>query len=175
MIFPFVFAHDLEPAAGSELAFSTLPVAFGAMGGGAILAAVFFPLLFMAAFSSSIAGMKVLTTTLRDEFGFTLPRAVVIVALGMLVLGAPSALSYSAVNLSVAGEPVLDLVDRVGGTYVVVLLGVVTGALIATTARRRAEPFFPGRYGRRVESYVTLVGVVLPLVVIPLVLATLIW
>jgi neurotransmitter:Na+ symporter, NSS family len=175
MIFPIVFAHGLEPAAGSELAFSTLPLAFEAMGGGALFAAVFFPLLFVAAFSSSIAGMKVLTTTLRDEFSFTLPRAVIVVAVGMLILGTPSALSYSAFDLSVAGEPVLDLVDRMGGTYVVVVLGVVTGAAIAWSVHRREEPLFPGRIGSKVERAVVVVGRVLPFVAFPLVVATLLW
>lgn len=34
MIFPFVFTHGLDPAAGSQLAFSTLPRVFEGMAWG---------------------------------------------------------------------------------------------------------------------------------------------
>ncbi|MBS1202854.1 MAG: transporter, partial [Chromatiaceae bacterium] len=41
-IFPVVFAHGLEPAAGPGLVFKTLPIAFGEMPGGSFFGALFF-------------------------------------------------------------------------------------------------------------------------------------
>jgi neurotransmitter:Na+ symporter, NSS family len=59
MIFPFVFTYGMDPGAGSELAFSTLPLVFQEMSGGAWLAMAFFFMFFAAAFSSCLAGLKV--------------------------------------------------------------------------------------------------------------------
>ncbi len=54
-IFPIVFANGLDPAAGPGLVFVTLPLAFGHMGGGLVIGALFFLLLTFAALTSSIS------------------------------------------------------------------------------------------------------------------------
>ena len=56
IIFPIVFTYNLDPStAGPGLIFQTLPIAFGAMPGGEIIAILFFILLFFAAITSSIS------------------------------------------------------------------------------------------------------------------------
>ena len=55
VIFPIVFANNLEPAAGPGLIFQTLPIAFGQMQGGVFIGTLFFVLLLFAAWSSSIS------------------------------------------------------------------------------------------------------------------------
>ena len=54
-IFPIIFAYGLEPAAGPELLFITMPLAFGQIPGGMIIGGAFFFLLFIAALTSSIS------------------------------------------------------------------------------------------------------------------------
>ncbi|MFO7603369.1 MAG: sodium-dependent transporter [Gammaproteobacteria bacterium] len=54
-IFPIVFTYQLDPASGPGLIFQTLPLAFGAMPGGAFFGFLFFILLFFAAWSSAIS------------------------------------------------------------------------------------------------------------------------
>lgn len=54
-IFPIVFANGLNPSAGPGLVFVTLPVAFGAMPGGALIGTAFFVLLAIAALTSSVS------------------------------------------------------------------------------------------------------------------------
>ena len=54
-IFPLVFAHGIEPGAGPGLMFVSLPIAFGAMPGGAVFGAMFFVLVAIAAWSSAIS------------------------------------------------------------------------------------------------------------------------
>ena len=50
IIFPMVFTYNLDPSnAGPGLIFQTLPIAFGSMPGGDIIATLFFILLFFAA------------------------------------------------------------------------------------------------------------------------------
>ncbi len=54
-IFPLVFANGLEAAKGPGLMFVTLPIAFGHMPGGIIFGTLFFLLVSVAAWSSSIS------------------------------------------------------------------------------------------------------------------------
>lgn len=54
-IFPLVFANSLEPNSGPGLMFVTLPIAFGNMTGGLIFGTMFFALVVIAAWSSSIS------------------------------------------------------------------------------------------------------------------------
>jgi neurotransmitter:Na+ symporter, NSS family len=130
MIFPFVFSHGLDPGAGSELAFSTLPRVFEAIVGGAWLAMAFFFMFFAAAFSSCLAGLKVIIAAFAEELHLSNARAVAATGALMLGLGLPSALSFSPVQLSVAGMPFLDFMDQFGGTNVVIASGVVGAGLL---------------------------------------------
>ena len=130
MIFPFVFTHGLDPGAGSELAFSTLPRVFEEMAIGAGLAVAFFGMFFMAAFSSCLAGLKVIIAAFAEEGRLSNPRAVAATGALMLGLGLPSALSFSPVQLTVAGMPFLDFMDQFGGTNIVVASGVIGAGLL---------------------------------------------
>jgi NSS family neurotransmitter:Na+ symporter len=55
IIFPLVFANNLQPTAGPSLIFRTLPLAFGQLPGGGLIGALFFLLLLFAAFTSVIS------------------------------------------------------------------------------------------------------------------------
>jgi len=55
VIFPIVFANNLEPGVGPGLIFKTLPIAFGQMEAGILVGTLFFILLVFAALSSSIS------------------------------------------------------------------------------------------------------------------------
>lgn len=55
IIFPIVFSHGLEPAAGPGLMFQTLPIAFGSLPGGSLIGTVFFILVMVAAWTSAIS------------------------------------------------------------------------------------------------------------------------
>lgn len=130
MIFPFVFTHDLDPGQGSQLAFSTLPRAFDGLAWGALLAIAFFVLFFIAAFSSSLAGMKVIQTAVAEELRRP-PRSAVVLVVGvMLVLGLPSALSFTPLQVSIGGMAFLDWVDQYVGGQVILLSGVLGAGLL---------------------------------------------
>ena len=58
VIFPIVFANGMDPASGPGLVFQSLPVAFGQMPGGVIVATIFFVLLTFAAWTSAISLME---------------------------------------------------------------------------------------------------------------------
>jgi neurotransmitter:Na+ symporter, NSS family len=124
MIFPFVFTYGLDPGEGSQLAFSTLPRAFEAMTWGAPLAIAFFGLFFVAAFSSSTAGLKVILSAVAEEFRLRHTPAVLLVAGIMLVMAIPSALSFTPLELSIGDTRFLDWVDQNVGGQVILFSGI---------------------------------------------------
>lgn len=136
MIFPVVFSHGIDPAQGSKLAFRALPEAFRQITGGVWLALAFFFLFFAAALSSSLAGMKVVVASLAERFGMSTLRSVVLATSGLLILGLPSALSYTPAGLSVGGKPLLDVIDQIAGTNTVLISGVTGAGLLCWTISR---------------------------------------
>ncbi|MDZ7781932.1 MAG: hypothetical protein U5K56_02955 [Halioglobus sp.] len=69
----------------------------------------------MAAFSSSLAGLKVVVAAVAEEFRLYNTMAVTLVTCVMLLLGTASALSFTPLDWRIAGEPILEMIDRGGG------------------------------------------------------------
>ncbi len=72
-IFPIVFASGLSPAQGPGLVFVTMPVAFGGMAIGHVVGAIFFLLLFVAAFTSTIAMLEPIISYMEERFNRARP------------------------------------------------------------------------------------------------------
>ena len=130
-VFSIVFTFGLAPDAGSQLSFTAFPAIFDHLAGGRVLGAVFFGLLFAAAFSSCYSALMVAIAPLRDEFRLSASKAAALTVGVTLALGLPSALSFTPAGLAPGGTPVLDWVDRLAGSGVVVALGIGGAALIA--------------------------------------------
>lgn len=162
LIFPFVFTYGFDPGAGSQLAFDTLPRVFDEMQGGAWLAMVFFLLFFAAAFSSCLAGLKVVIAAFSQEFRMGDTRAVLAVGCLMIFLGLPSALSFTPVKLSVMGMPFLDFMDQFGGTNIVVTSGVIGAGLFCWCVPRSRIAYALGAKSRWWEYRIFIVGRSLP-------------
>lgn len=125
IIFPLVFTSGLDPAAGVNLAFVTLPSAFIRIQFGMMLGALFFLMLFAAALTSAVSMLEVPVAALMDSYDCPRRRATLLVVAAIMLLGLPSALSYTALKFSVFGMPFLDLADYVFGT-----IGLIAAALI---------------------------------------------
>ena len=166
MIFPFVFTYGLDPGEGSQLAFTTLPRVFEHMAWGWPVAMAFFCLFFLAAFSSSLAGLKVVVSAVAEEARTTNARAVLCVGLLMLVLGLPSALSFTPLAWTIGGMPVLDWVDQIVGTRVVLFSGVFGAALFCWFVRPMRLRHALGATSRWWEWRVYTVGRWLPVIVL---------
>lgn len=138
MIFPIVFTFGLNPGEGTELAFTTLPLAFGSLGGGTVLAAVFFWLFFLAAISSCIASMMVIKAALREELRLTDGWAAIAGFLLLLPLGVLSALSFTPLGFQVLGRPFLEVLDLFTANQVVIISGLAGGAIISWSIPRHA-------------------------------------
>jgi len=68
IIVPAAVTFGLDLAGGPPLTFVTVPRIFGHIAGGSAFAALFFGLLFFAAFLSAVAGLEVVVAMLMDEF-----------------------------------------------------------------------------------------------------------
>lgn len=95
IIFPIVFEHHLMPGAGPSLIFQTLPIAFGKMIYGSVIATLFFLMLFFAAFSSVIALLEPSISWLMETRNITRARAVTISASFCWILSLGTIASFS--------------------------------------------------------------------------------
>jgi NSS family neurotransmitter:Na+ symporter len=87
MIFPIVFAYDLDPAQGPGLIFVTLSTAFGVMPGGAVIGAIFFILVFLAALSSSLSMLEVCVSRFSEDDSVSRSKASVLTGIAIFFVG----------------------------------------------------------------------------------------
>lgn len=136
VIFPAVFAFNMEPAAGPGLIFITLPVVFEQMPMGNIIAILFFLLIAIAAITSTISLMEVSIAFVMENFNLKRKGATVGVTIGLFLLAIPSVLSFGSwEHIQVAGKGFFDLFDfiasniflPVGGILLCIYAGWVLG------------------------------------------------
>jgi NSS family neurotransmitter:Na+ symporter len=94
-VFPVLFAHGLDPAAGPGLVFVTLPLAFARMPFGGQAAFAFYALLFVAALASAISMMELGSAALTRSYGWRRGRAAAVLLAGCFVAGLASVLSFN--------------------------------------------------------------------------------
>ena len=95
VVFPLVFANNLDPADGPGLVFVTLPLAFGQMPGGAFFATLFFVLLTFAAWTSSLGMMEPAVAWLVEHKHRSRVEAAGIVGAIIWAVGFASVLSFN--------------------------------------------------------------------------------
>lgn len=94
MIFPAIFALGLKPHQGPSLLFNTAPILFNYIPGGYWFRILFFILLALAALTSTISLLEVITAYFVDEFKLNRKMIAIIGGAISLLLGIPSALSF---------------------------------------------------------------------------------
>lgn len=113
MIFPMVFAFDLEPGAGVGLTMITLPNVFNYIAGGRVIGTLFYVGFYFAALSSAIGLAEAIIAVVMDRFALTRKKAVAAVMGIIIVIGCGSIL--------IPGF--LDNVDIVTSNYLLVISG----------------------------------------------------
>ncbi|HSL17347.1 MAG TPA: sodium-dependent transporter [Methylomirabilota bacterium] len=116
MIFPALFALGQQPDAGPALIFNVLPAVFEVMAGGVVIGAVFFCLLSVAALTSTVSLLEVVSAYFIDELGWSRRRTVWTAAAITLLVGVPAALAWVGTSpwatVSLLGlEGVFSLMD----------------------------------------------------------------
>ncbi len=116
MIFPIL--GGAPKSAGPGLVFVALTHQFQAMPAGTVVAVIFFALLAIAALTSTVSLLEVVTSFMVDEWGLSRRGAVLTAGSAIALLGIPSALSLGGVEslthiytLGGKGQGFLDLMN----------------------------------------------------------------
>ncbi|MDD1679359.1 MAG: sodium-dependent transporter [Methanomicrobiales archaeon] len=126
VIFPVVFTFGLAPTAGAELAFTTLPRAFEVMPFGQLFGLAFFVLLFFAALTSAVSMLEVPTASVMEATRWNRRKTIGVLIAIILLVGIPSALSYSSVDFRFQGIRWLDVMDDTIGTMGLIMTAILT-------------------------------------------------
>lgn len=94
-VFPVLFAHGLDPAAGPGLVFVALPLAFAHMPFGAAAALAFYVLLFVAALASAISMIELAAAPLTRSLGWSRRRAAATTGLACFAAGLITVFSFN--------------------------------------------------------------------------------
>ncbi len=135
IIFPIVFANHLKPGAGPSLIFKILPLAFKHLPYGSVIAALFFLMLFFAAFSSVIAVIEPSIAWLIENCRMSRAKAVLISGgvCWLLSLGTIASFSYPK-HLHIFGKSFFQIIDFVTAGIMLpiggLLLAIFTGWLL---------------------------------------------
>lgn len=114
IIFPACFAYGINPGAGPELIFITLPNVFIQMPGGRIWGTFFFLFMTFAAFSTIIAVFENIIACCMDKWNISRKRSALINGVIILIASLPAVFGYniwSSFQPRGAGSTVLDLED----------------------------------------------------------------
>lgn len=131
-IFPAVFAFGIAPEAGAGLVFITLPLIFEQMTGGYFFALIFFLLLSIAALTSTISVLEVVTAYLAEELNLGRKKATLLAASSIAVLGVACTMSQGPWSaISVGNKNLFDLLEMIsanimlplGGLLIVIFVG----------------------------------------------------
>ena len=126
VIFPAVFAFNMEPNAGPGLIFITLPAVFEQMPLGNIVSVLFFILIAIAAITSTISLMEVSIAFVMETFKLERKKATVGVTIGLFILAIPSVLSFGVwEHIQVGGRGFFDLFDFIASNIFLPIGGIL--------------------------------------------------
>lgn len=114
IIFPACFAYGINPGAGPELIFITLPNVFVQMPGGRFWGALFFLFMTFAAFSTIIGVFENIIASCMDKWEISRKKSSLINGIIILISSVPAVLGYNVwkgFQPRGAGSTILDLED----------------------------------------------------------------
>ncbi len=143
MIVPACYAFSGgDPAAlgqGPGLMFGVLPKVFNNMPGGSIIGVVFFLMVLLAAFTSSISLMETVVSTIQDKWKIERKLTCLIVLGISLLLGLPSCLGYSIWDsVKILGMQILDLFDFITNSMMMPIIALATAIFVGFVLKPKA-------------------------------------
>ncbi|MDC0865556.1 sodium-dependent transporter [bacterium] len=131
-IFTTVFALGANPAEGPGLIFVVLPSIFPQIAGGAVWGTLFFILLFMAALTSAISILEVVTAYFIDQKGWSRKKATIQFGSIITIVGIFCSLSLGGgINITgFLGMPFFDFMDYLSAKYMLPIGGMFTAIFI---------------------------------------------
>lgn len=130
-IFPAVFTFGIAPSEGPSLVFLTLPNVFAQLPAGYFIAIAFFAMLLIAAITSAISILEMMTAYAIEEFRISRRAAIVYISAGVFLLAVLSALSQvKDLNISLFGLNIFDFLDTLSSNYLLTLGGLFTALFV---------------------------------------------
>lgn len=127
VIFPAAFTFGIQPEAGNELAFVTLPMLFDKMAGGYFFCLIFFLLLTIAALTSSISLLEAPVLFLTEELHLSRKKATIYSAIATFVLCVISSESlHDGTPLKIFGFSVFSALDMISSNFLMTIGGLLT-------------------------------------------------
>ena len=132
MIFPAVFAFNINPAEGPGLVFIVLPNIFEQMAGGYFFSILFFLLLAIAALTSTVSVLEVVVAYFSEELNMSRRKATIIAATAISIVGIFATLSFGPLdNALIFGRTIFDWFDYLsanillplGAIFIVLFVG----------------------------------------------------
>ena len=149
IIFPAVFSFGMQPTEGPSLVFKVLPNVFQQMPLGTLWSILFYALLFIAAITSLISLLEVVTAYIYENTSLTRRKAAFIVTGLVSVLGVFASMSFGLLqDVTLFGKTFFDLLDfvtasillPVGGFFISIFVGWFLDKRIIATELRIKHP-----------------------------------
>lgn len=140
IIFPAVMTFGLadHQLAGSALVFVTLPEIFAQMGGTQFWSTLFFLLLTVAAFTSTISLAEVSVAFMECHFKMKRVKACVVVILPLFVLSSICSLSVGPwSDFTICGKTIFDFLDAVATNIMLPVSGILLCVYMGWVAPRK--------------------------------------
>lgn len=169
-IFLAVFAFGIDPAHGPTLVFITLPNIFAQIPGGYLWAILFFLLLSVAAFTSTISLVEVIVAYLSEEFKLSRTKAIAIAACGIAILGIFASLSLGVwSDVHIFGLSFFDFLDSLTAKILMPLGGLLISLFAGWVMKKDlmlAELSNNGKYKTAYfKAYIFLVRYLTPIAI----------
>lgn len=148
-IFPAVFAFGIDPTSGPGLIFVTLPNVFGQMPGGQLCGTLFFFLVLIAAVTSAMSLLEVVTAFMMDCFRIGRALCTVLISVLIMILGVFCSLSLGIMaDFTVFGKSVFDLMDFIASNLLLPGGGLLMALFLAYVLPRQTVYDEISSYGR---------------------------
>ena len=132
VIFPLVFAFQIDVEAGPSLTFVSLPIIFGNLIGGQFFSSVFFLLLVVAALTSAISMLELFVAWLHEKFYIARFKAACLMGILVWFLGIAVLLSFNQWDNEVMfGLNFFDLLDSTTSLILLPVGAILLSVLVA--------------------------------------------
>ena len=174
-IFTTVFSVGADPAGGPGLIFVVLPTIFPQLPGGLLWGTLFFFLLFLAALTSAISILEVVTAYFIDQKGWSRLKATLL--FGLIITGVGVLCSFSlgdGLNItSFFGMKFFDFMDNLSSKYMLPLGGMLTAIFILVRWKvpNFLEEFYLGMTNRIfsisiIKTFLTIASLVVGFIIL---------
>lgn len=139
-IFPALFSLEgVTPEEGAGLIFKVLPNIFDKIPLGRLFGVTFFLLLIIAALTSTVSLLEVISAYFIDEKGWSRFKATLFTGAITFILSIPSALSFGGAKIFThlyKGEGVLVILDLIFGNFTLIIGGLLISLFVTLNLKQ---------------------------------------